>query len=186
MFSIIMTKPYTMGVDAPQGAPGIVKDGLLAIGSQPASVNASEGASSVPDGCQQGRMSSDLAAPIVAVLQSRVEAEISRIGWRQMPKAEISLGQCARKRLSLLPDAPCDHRLIRSGAGRNIPDVANSDGHIWFAQKPPRLGQRFGKATMSFPCSQEVQKIAMLAGRGVLPFAPRALAVRHSGEPDEE
>lgn len=49
MFSIIVPKPDTVAMDLPQGAPGIVKDSLLAIGGQPASVNASEGASSVPD-----------------------------------------------------------------------------------------------------------------------------------------
>jgi hypothetical protein len=186
MVSIIRAKPDTMAVDMPQGAPGIDKGSLLAIGGQPTALDASKGASSVPDSCQQGRIVGCHAALIVAVVQSRVKPEISRIRRRQMPKAEVSLGQCARKRLAFVPDAPCDHRRIRSGAGRNIPDVANSGGDIWFSKKPPGLGQRFGKAAMSLSSGQEIEEIAMLARRSVLPFAPRAFTVRHSGEPDEE
>ncbi len=44
MHSIIMTQPDTMAMDMPQGAPGIVKDGLPAIGGQPTALNASEAA----------------------------------------------------------------------------------------------------------------------------------------------
>ena len=94
-------------------------------------------------------MEGNLASLVVATLQSRVKPEISRIGRRQMPKAEVSLGQCTRNGLAFVPDAPCDRRLIRSSAERNIPDVAISVGHIWLSEKPPGLGQRFGKAMMS-------------------------------------
>ena len=131
-------------------------------------------------------MEGNLASLVVVILEAGLEAEISRIGWRQMPKAEISLGQCARKQLAFIPDALCNCRRIRSRVERNIRGVAISDGRIWLSENPPGLGQCFGKRAMSLPCSKEVQKIAMLAGRSVLPFAPRALAVRHSGEPDEE
>ncbi len=64
--------------------------------------------------------------------------------------------------------------------------VAIFGGHGWIPKEAPRLGQRFGKTAMSLPCSKEIEKIAMLAGRGVLPFAPCALAMGRSGEPDEE
>lgn len=131
-------------------------------------------------------MEANLASLVVAILQASVKSEISGVGWRQMPKAEVGLGQCARQRLALVPDSPRDHGCVHSLDERSSVGVAISGCHIWFPEEAPSLGQRFSKGAMSLSSGQEIQKIAMFSGRGVPPFTPRALAERGASEPDEE
>jgi hypothetical protein len=121
-------------------------------------------------------------APIPAAGMKAERSALAQI--RDAAFAQIRLCDCARKRLRHREQTPC--RFGR--AGRRWRLAAKVAGRLgpWQAEKPARFIQGIPQRAQAFVGSDQIEQIAMIAGRGIGPFAGCALAVVGGAQADIE
>ena len=152
---------------------------------EPGAVDAGEDAAKIGDGRNECGPGLGLGVLIGAIVAARVEPQGSQIGeLRDGASAQIGFGERAAKRLRHREQTA---RRFRRALRRRLPRRrARRDVRLRQAEEHAGFVEHVAQAIEMAIARNEIEKITMLAGGGVRPFAGSAFAAVRTCETDKQ